>query len=110
MLQPLRICSNAENQRNPGKPKTRAAKASRFKGVTWHGGKWRAKVVVEGKHAILAHDELEAAKAYDRAAREHFGEFAWTNEANGLLHDSMPACVRMTRTAWMSRLCSGILS
>ena len=77
----LRVCSNAENQRNRRKPKTRAAISSRFKGVTWHGGKWRAKIVVDGKQRHLGRfeDEVEAAKAYDGAARKHFGRYAWTN-------------------------------
>ena len=85
----LRVCSNAENQRNRGKPKTRARIASRFKGVSWHNGKWRAKIVLGGKQRHLGYfaEERDAARAYDKAAEEHHGEFAWTNGDNGLPDD-----------------------
>jgi hypothetical protein len=67
---------NSENQR-------KRAGSSRYKGVSWHrcGGKWRAYIVVN-YHQInlgLFGDEEGAARAYDAAAIEYFGEFARLN-------------------------------
>lgn len=57
--------------------------ASGFKGVVWHNKaqKWRARISINGvrKSLGLYSDLIEAAKAYDSAAREHFGEFAYLN-------------------------------
>lgn len=66
---------NAQNQRSPvGK--------SRFKGVSSAGPYWRARIRADGKLIQLGCHRTEeaAARAYDAAAREHFGEFACTNE------------------------------
>lgn len=56
---------------------------SRFKGVTWYkaGNKWAAQCHVNGKHQHLGYffDEVEAARAYDAAAIQFFGEFALLN-------------------------------
>lgn len=58
---------------------------SQFKGVSWHkgAGKWQASIRYLGKSRGLGvfTDEVEAAKAYDVAAREAFGEFAYLNFA-----------------------------
>ena len=49
----------------------------------WHSdrNKWVAQIHVNRKHIHLGtySDELQAALAYDEAAREHFGEFASPN-------------------------------
>ena len=75
----LRIVTNQQNQYNS---KSRKG-ISKYKGVSWHktAGKWRAYIGVDGKfkHLGLFTDEKEAALAYDRAARELFGEYAKTN-------------------------------
>ena len=44
-------------------------------------GKWYATILVKGKAKLLGFfaEEVEAARAYDRAAVEHFGEFARLN-------------------------------
>jgi hypothetical protein len=85
----LRICSRAENGRNRRKQRTRAATASRFKGVSWDitNKKWRARIVVGGKQRSLGNfkSEVDAAKAYDVAAKKHFALFACTNEGMRLL-------------------------
>lgn len=76
----LRACTARQNQRNR-KPWSRGT--SKFKGVSWStsGRKWRAGIKVGTKSRSLGRftNELEAARAYDRAASEHFGEFAWLN-------------------------------
>lgn len=75
----LRICSQSQNQANKRKLYGR----SRFKGVIRDGksGKWVARIGVNKKKYTLGRfeNEIDAAKAYDAAAIEHFGEFACTN-------------------------------
>jgi hypothetical protein len=61
-----------------GKPCT-----SIYKGVSWivRESKWRARIKLDGKEVYLGrfHSEIEAAEAYDEAAREHFGAHARLN-------------------------------
>ncbi len=76
----LRICTRSQNMGN-----TRGCKhhSSKFKGVSWNkeNKNWRAiigfnyKQINIGSFAI----EADAAKAYDRKAKELFGEFANLN-------------------------------
>ena len=76
----LRICTRKQNVRNGG-PSRRSS--SRFKGVSFcrKSGKWIASISYNGKSMYLGSfdDEIEAARAYDRKARELFGEFAYLN-------------------------------
>jgi len=78
--QNLRICTPGENARNTAK---QTGATSRFKGVCWqrHAGKWRAMIKFKGRCISLGYfdDEVEAARAYDRAAVERFGVFARPN-------------------------------
>ncbi len=78
----LRHCTNAENSRNM-RP---YGKTSRYKGVCWHKGskKFVAQITFKGKKIWLGYfkDEIAAAKAYDKKARELFGEFAYLNFPN----------------------------
>ncbi len=76
--QNLRKATDSENGANS----VRKGDSSKYKGVElFRNGKWRARIKVHRKEIHLGyfHDEEEAARAYDRAAREHFGEFARTN-------------------------------
>jgi len=76
----LRLCSSGENVHNAAK---RAGTGSRFKGVYRHAksGKWCAQIHFGGQptHLGCFADEVEAARAYDRAAVERFGAFARPN-------------------------------
>jgi hypothetical protein len=76
----LRLATPSQNLANQ---RVRRGAASTYKGVTWETSshKWYASIVVRQKHINLGRfdDEEAAARAYDRAAREHFGEFACTN-------------------------------
>jgi len=73
----LRTCTKAQNQHNTMLCKRR--KKSKYKGLYWNkkGGKWVARInrTYIGSYS----DEKEAALAYDKAAKELYGEFACTN-------------------------------
>jgi hypothetical protein len=73
----LRLCTDAQNQQN--RRKWDGNYTSQYKGVSWYPRlqKWVAQIA--GHHLGYFADEAEAALAYDRIAREHFGEFAWLN-------------------------------
>lgn len=73
----LRIATTQQNMRNTRKHRG----ASKFKGVYRNKHRWRSSLCINGKAINLGcfETEREAAHAYDKAAREHFGEFARTN-------------------------------
>ncbi len=77
----LRICTRSENMANV-RPQTN--RISQYKGVSQTGRRkqaWRSRI----KHNYITiyigyyASEIEAAKAYDKKAKELFGEFACTN-------------------------------
>lgn len=78
----LRRATPAQNVAN--KPPTRR-NTSGYKGVSWHqrGRKWRASIKADGRMVSLGlfSDPAEAARAYNAAALELWGEFAWLNPA-----------------------------
>jgi len=75
-LRPATLKQNMRNRR-----KTRLKCYSKYKGVTMNYGKWVAMIKADGerKHLGRFTDEIEAAKAYDRAAQKYHGEFAAIN-------------------------------
>ena len=78
----LRPATHTQNIRNRAKYKNRTY-GSKYKGVTWHRqhNLWQAQIRVKRKSIFLGsfHNELQAAKAYDRAARKYHRQFAALN-------------------------------
>ena len=76
----LRPATASQNQANQRK---RRDNTSGFRGVQWHppGCKWRAVIRVKGRLHSLGYYDIreEAARAYDVAALEFFGEYARPN-------------------------------
>ncbi len=76
----LRLCTHAQNCYNQQASSTGTSK---YKGVSWHkcSGKWSARVRRDRKFYNLGdfENEIEAAMAYDKKAKELFGEFAYPN-------------------------------
>lgn len=76
----LRVCTRTENSRNAG---LRITNKSGYKGVCWNKQHrvYDAHIRVDGKFLYLGSfsDSREAARAYDAAAKKHYGEFAWLN-------------------------------
>jgi len=75
------LLTPADNARNARYPKINTS--SRYRGVWYnkHNKKWRATIVVNRKRKQIGYfrDEIAAAKAYDKAARKFYGEFAVLN-------------------------------
>lgn len=76
----LRLATNQQNCWNQG---LGARNTSGFKGVSWHSRDlmFQASIRVSGKQITLGSFaySISAARAYDRAAREHYGEYARLN-------------------------------
>lgn len=77
----LRLCTKADNAHN----RRRQAGSSRYKGVRRKGSRWAAQISHAGRRRHLGYydSEDDAARAYDLAARELFGAFAWLNFPHG---------------------------
>jgi hypothetical protein len=77
----LRLATRSQNQANM-RAETIGA-TSRYKGVSWEKftQRWKACITVHGKGVTLGRygAEEEAARAYDQAAIEAWGEFACVN-------------------------------
>ncbi len=73
----LRFCTHSQNMMNSRKQKG----TSRFKGIYWNKQKqkWRAMITIDHKRIHLGYfvSEKQAAKIYQKAANEYFGEFAY---------------------------------
>jgi len=76
----LRIVTNSQNQMNSKKQKNTISK---FKGVSWDKGRKRfvACIKLNNKSCSLGRfkSEIDAAKAYNKKAKELYGEFANLN-------------------------------
>lgn len=74
----LRACAQRRNCQNR---KRHSNNTSGFKGVLERDGYFRAFIMLNGYQLALGqyNDAIAAALAYDRAALEHFGEFARPN-------------------------------
>jgi hypothetical protein len=76
----LRLATHGQNMRNR---KLQTGGTSQYKGVVWYAqtSRWQAKIQVDRKTIHLGYfaDEIDAARAYDKAACTHFGEFARLN-------------------------------
>jgi hypothetical protein len=76
----LRVATKSQNASNSKKS---TGKSSKYKGVSFHKrrNQWHAEIVHNNKHHFLGYfrEEEEAAIAYNAAAKEFFGDFAYVN-------------------------------
>ena len=79
----LRSCTMSQNLSNRTKQKNNT---SGYKGVTWHklGGKWQAQIRIKSKFKYLGYfsNIHDAVQAYNIAAQDKFGEFAFINKVS----------------------------
>jgi len=77
----LREASRAENSWNSGK--SRGVSRSKYKGPAWDSRdkRWEVRISVNGRRIYLGRfkNEVEAAKAYDAAAKKYHGRYANLN-------------------------------
>jgi hypothetical protein len=77
----VRPATRSQNAYNTAKP--RVPSRSEYKGVHWRSSsqKWRVEITAAGRKTYIGtfHDEVRAAKAYDRAAEKYHGQFAVLN-------------------------------
>ncbi len=77
-LRPATCSQNLCNRK-----KRSGSKYTKYKGVSWHkyNRKWAARIGIDKKEIYLGNfdNEIDAAKAYDEAARKYHGEFACLN-------------------------------
>ena len=76
----LRVANATQQRANTNR---RRDNQSGYRGVYWHraAGKWAAQIAA-GRHTTylgVFRDKVAAARAYNKAALEHFGEFAVLN-------------------------------
>ncbi len=77
----LRLATRSQNVMNTLKRRTNTT--SKYRGVCWRKdmGKWQSKIYFQNKRILLGYfdSEIEAAKAYDAAAKRYHKEFACLN-------------------------------
>jgi hypothetical protein len=107
------------NQRSNLRPSTRRQNSynqvgwrqstSKFKGVSTarNSTKWRARIMIDGKEQYLGSfdNEIDAARAYDIAAREHFGEYAHLNFPQEHLEETLEYESWLEDEEWIRRGC-----
>ncbi len=80
-IENLRSCSSNQNKGNIGLLRSNR---SGYRGVSFNTRrqKWHAQIKINGKQTYIGGFDcvIDAAKAYNKAAVEHFGEFAYLNE------------------------------
>jgi hypothetical protein len=80
-LRPVTPAQNAANRR------PQIGSSSRYKGVGWNrrGRNWTAVINLAGRRLYLGHftNEEDAALAYNAAALEAYGDYAWLNPVDG---------------------------
>ena len=76
----IRACTHQQNLANR-KGQNKNARASRYRGVTWHkpSAKWVVHIGPNRKHVGQFDSEIAAAKAFDAASIALYGEFANPN-------------------------------
>ena len=75
----LRNCTISENGGN--RKKTKNPTSSKYKGVRWRKNRWECSIKYRNKRIYLGRfeNEINAAKQYDKIAKQLFGEFANLN-------------------------------
>jgi hypothetical protein len=77
----IRRCRPIDNTRNRG---VQTVNTSGLKGVSFDRfrNKWKSRINVDGKEIFLGRfaNSMDAAIAYNNAAREYYGDFAWLNQ------------------------------
>jgi len=77
----LRLATHTQNNRHTRR--TVRTGTSKYKGVSWYSRekRWAVKITADGTTIPIGYfkDEIEAVKAYDRAAKTYHGEFAALN-------------------------------
>jgi hypothetical protein len=89
----LRLCTRAQNALNQ---RPRKGTSSRYKGVYWHerDKRFYAQISHKGRRYHLGSykSEIQAAKAYDKKAKELFGEFAHLNFPDDATEPGFTGC------------------
>jgi hypothetical protein len=82
-IENLREATISQNQFNKGIGK---ANTSGFKGISKNHNRWMAQVTVNGKRKYVGNygTKEDAAHAYDIAAKKIYGDYARTNEMEGV--------------------------